>query len=315
MSERTEHKKLERQRSNTLSCIRGERLTFEEMLQRPRRADDPLPDERFLTGVRERLTEIEQRATGEANIEELERLSDDAEEQGQLRAYCCPREEIEVEGALAIELMEEWGVPKAIVTNLHRLVDQALKNADKDVDGARGALRAAFEESDSWRDYTSEYEYEMQRLTRWLFWPTVALVLGAFIALHFPVTLPLGILLAGTAGSSASVMSKMPGLDVRLSNELESYSRRILSRVGVGIIASIVGCGLLGWGFISISIQGQTFADILKACSISPRGACTTEEKLILLAIPMLFGFSERALTSFESTVFGKSGPKRSTRR
>jgi hypothetical protein len=80
-------------------------------------------------------------------------------------------------------------------------------------------------------------------------------------------------------------------------------------------LASIVGCGLLGWGLISISIQGQTFADILKVCSASARTSCTTGETLTLLAVPMLFGFSERALTSFESTIFGKLGQKRSTRR
>lgn len=315
MSERTERKKLERQRSNTLSCIRGERLSFEEMLQRPRKADDSLPNELFLTGIRERLTDIEQRAIAETSLEELTRLSDDAEEQGQLRAYCCPRDEIEIEGSLAIGLMEEWGVPKSVIANLHRLVDQRLGSADEDVDAARGALRTVFDETDSWRDYTSEYEDEMQRLTHWLFWPTIGLVLGALIALHFCITLPLGILLAGTAGSSASVMAKMPGLDIRLSNELESYARRILSRIGVGMTASVVGCGLLGWGLIAISIQGQTFADVLKACSTSVGTSCTTGETLTLLAVPMLFGFSERALTSFESTIFGKLGQKRGTRR
>jgi len=315
MLEGRERKKLEKQRNDTLSCIRGERLSFEEMLQRPRKGDDPLPDERFLVGVRERLTDIEQRATAQTNIEELERMSDDAEEQGQLRAYCCPRGEIEHEGSLAIELMEEWGVPKSIIANLHRLVDQPLKNAVEDVHAARGALRTVFDESDSWRDYTSEYEDEMQRLTHWLFWTTIGLAIGALVALHFPITLALGILLAGIAGGCASVMAKMPVLDVTLSNELESYARRILSRIGVGMIASIVGCGLLGWGLISISIQGQTFADILKGCSASPRTSCTTGETLILLAVPMLFGFSERALTSFESTMFGKLAQKRSTRR
>jgi hypothetical protein len=51
---------------------------------------------------------------------------------------------------------------------------------------------------------------------------------------------------------------------VRTSPELDSYERRILSRVGVGVIASLIGCALLGWGIFPVSFHGQTFADILK---------------------------------------------------
>jgi len=117
----------------------------------------------------------------------------------------------------------------------------------------------------------------------------------------------LPILSAGAAGSCVSVMAKMPLLDVSLSGELDSYERRILSRVGVGVIASLIGCGLLGWGLISFSIQGQTFANILDACSGTSTTSCTGLNALIVLAVPMLFGFSERALTSFERKVFGSS--------
>jgi hypothetical protein len=139
----------------------------------------------------------------------------------------------------------------------------------------------------------------------WLGLPTIVLLLGAIYSLRFrPEFLPLAvsILLAGAAGSCVSVLTKMPVLEVSLSGELDAYERRILSRVGVGVIASLIGSGLLGWGLISFSIRGQTFTDVLSACSAAP---CTGPNTLILLAVSMLFGFSERALTWFERKVFG----------
>jgi hypothetical protein len=119
------------------------------------------------------------------------------------------------------------------------------------VEAARSALRAIYEERDSWNGYTNEYEDEVRRFTRWwLALPTIGLLLVAIITLRFPLIFPLAlpILSAGAAGSCVSVMAKMPLLDVSLSGELDSYERRILSRVGVGVIASLIGCGLLGWG-------------------------------------------------------------------
>lgn len=299
--------KLEKRRIEALSEIVGERLLVEVMAQRPRRADDIL-DNALLEKVVKRITEIEEGAKQAAHIDDIDDLTGDAEQQGQLRAYICPLGEIRDEGAMALALMEEWSVPKTVIANLHQLVDQPLQSAEKDPEAARSALRIIFEEGDSWRDYTSEYEDEMKRFTLWwLFLPTVVMLVFAIIALHFPTTFLGGLLLAGAAGSCVSVMTKMPLLEVSLSGELESYERRILSRIGAGVAASLVGCALLGWGLISFSIQGQTFSSVLNDCSASPVISCTALKTLILLGVPMLFGFSERALTSFELKVFGNS--------
>jgi hypothetical protein len=304
--------KLEKRRGEALSSIEGERLAVERMAQRPRGADDTL-NSALLNEVKTRLAEIEVRAEEAIRTDDLDDLIEDAENQGQFRGYLCPREEVWVEGCLAIALMEEWGVPKTAVTSLRNLVEKPLKNEDPEA--ARSALRAIFEERDSWSDYTSDYEDEMKRFTKWLFWLTIGLLVLAILALRFPLTLTLGLLLAGAAGSCVSVMAKMPVLEVSLSGELDSYERRILNRIGVGIIASLIGSGLLAWGLISISIQGQTFASILDSCSIpcatSLPTSCTALRTLILLAVPALFGFSERALTWFEQRVFGKSNKSR----
>ena len=304
----------EKRRKDTLSTIRGELLAFDEMAQRPREQRDADPDEAFLASVHSSLADIEKRAIEESDTDELEQLSGDAEQQGQRRAYACPLAEIWTEGCLAIDLMEEWNVPKDIIDKLRRLLVPQLQKADTP-DVARSALRAIFKESDSWSDYTEEYEDEMRRLTWWLFGATIVLLVFAIIALRFfPGRVPVGlsILFAGAAGSGVSVMRKMPLLEVGLSGELESYRRRILSRVAVGVAASMIGSGLLGWGLLSISIHELTFGDVLNACSTP--GSCTGLHTLILLAVPMLFGFSERALTEFELKIFGDSGQGRGGR-
>ncbi len=123
MSGRWKRRKLDKRRKETLSAIRGELLAFEEMAQRPRKAGEAAPDGALLISVRDSLADIQKRAIEETdNIDELDDLSDDAEQQGQRRAYVCPLAEIWTEGCLAIDLMEEWNVPKAIIDKLRQLL-------------------------------------------------------------------------------------------------------------------------------------------------------------------------------------------------
>jgi hypothetical protein len=143
-----ERRKLEKRKRETLSAIRGQQLNFEAMVQRAQIAGDAL-NETFLTSVRGRLAEIEQRANQETNIDELNDLIEDAEQQGQLRAYICPRAEISDEGSPNIDVMGEWSVPRTVVANLRASLGKKLENADKHLEAARGALRALFEEFDS----------------------------------------------------------------------------------------------------------------------------------------------------------------------
>lgn len=296
--------RLERRRWKTLSDIRWHQLAFETMIQRAQAAGDT-PSDAFVQDVRGRLADIEQRANRETNIDELHELVEDAEQQGQLRAYVCPAAEIRDEGNLSIDLMEEWNVPKAVISKLRSSFSAKLDKSDTAPDLARSALRAIFEERDSWSRYTEDYEETMRHFTYWLLGGTVVLPILAVFAFRHPPLCLAGLLFAGAAGSCVSVMAKMPVLDVRFSGELEAYHRRILTRIGVGIGASLIGCALLGWGLLPISIQDQTFAGVLDACTAALAASCTNIKTLILLGVPMVFGFSERALTSFELRVFG----------
>ena len=296
--------KLEKRRIEALSDIIGERLDVEAMAQRPRIADDII-DAVLLEKVLKRIAEIEESAKRAIHIGDLDDLTDDAEQHGQFRGYFCPAAEIQDEGEMGFNLIEEWGVPKTAIKKLRDLLGKKL--ADPNPEAARSALRALFEEKDSWADYTNDYEDTMRGYTRWLFGAAIILPLLAVLVFHFAFwfspLLFFGLLCAGAAGSCVSVMAKLPALDVSLSSELDAYGRRILTRIGIGVVASLIGCAFLGW--FPISIQNQTFADALNACATP--ATCTGIKSLTLLGVPMLLGFSERTLTSFEQRVFGSA--------
>jgi hypothetical protein len=216
MFERDKRTKLEKRQAEALSAIRAEQLNVEEMAQRPRGARDALNDA-FLNEVVRRIAEIEEKARHATSTDDLDDLIDDAEQQGQMRAYICPVAEIPDEGRMAIDVIEEWNVPKAVITRLRNSLGQKLEKAEAQPELARGALRALFEEYDSWASYTDDYEVTMQRCTRWLFGATIALPILALVTFHWTASFLIGILCAGGAGSCVSVMAKMPMLEVSLS--------------------------------------------------------------------------------------------------
>jgi hypothetical protein len=304
-----EKRKLREARNSALLLIRGERVEFQTMMQRAQAAGET-PNTEFANAVLARIAEIEARIPNETDSEEIDGLAEDAEKQGHLRAYVCPSVEVLDEGLLAISMMEEWSVPAAIISNLRSSLVPKLQMASANLHEARGALRAVLQERDSWDHYTNEYEETMHEIVTRLFYACTILVLLAAVSLHFSLYFApifvVAFLFAGAAGSCVSVMAKMPVLEVTRSGELASYGRRIFSRIGVGMVASLIACALLGWGLLPISIHNLTFADMLSSCIPSSSTSCTGLSTLILLGVPMLFGFSERVLTSLEERIFAK---------
>jgi hypothetical protein len=298
--------KLEDRRTETLSVISRERRDVELMAQRPRRSSDVV-DGSLLDAVLKALKDIEDAATLARNTTQLGDLTDAAELQGVFAAYLCPETGVKDEGTILLDQIAGWGIPKSAIAVLRESVAKKLDSAD--ASESRSALYTLFVERVLWDDYIDEYEETMQGHTRWLFGSTVVVLLLAAWTLSFAASYPfllwLGILLAGAAGSCVSVMTKMPALDLSLSGELDAYGRRIMSRIAVGIVASGIGCGLLNWGALPISIQNLTFKDALNGCVVSPDPSGTGPKILIVLAVAMLLGFSERTLASFEQRVFG----------
>jgi len=295
-------RKVEARRKEALSEIREQQVSYETMVRRAR-FNGSVPNEE-VNNILSRFEIIDEKATKAVTQEELDDLVEEAESLAQMRAYLCPPAEILAEGQLSIDMMEEWGIPRTILTNLRELLYPSLKNTT-DPKVARSALQAAFKEKDSWWGYTEYYHDQMKKYARILLVAIGVLsLLAIFILFLFPEVAVFGVFVSGASGSCVSVIAKLPGMS--LSGEFEVYQRRIFSRIGTGVAASMIGCALLGWGLLPISIQNQTFGDVLNACS-GATSSCTGVKILILLGIPMLFGFSERALTSFEGQIFGNS--------
>jgi hypothetical protein len=311
--------KIEKRRLEVLSAIATEQLYVELIVSRPRNSeDDPIDDARRQRIVIE-LAAIEDKARKATSIEALNDLQDDAELWGAFRGYLCPRQEISLEGELALDVMAEWGVPKLAIKKLR---DALKKGISESPAQARLVLHKIFEEQDSWSEYTDDYEETMSKYAWRLFLPSVGLPVLAVLAFHFGYKWPgfvvFGLLGSGIAGSCISVLRKMPALEVSLSKELDAYARRILSRIGFGIATTMVGSALLGWGLLPMGIQGQTFTSALTACSTScsntSLSACEVTKSLLLLGIGMLLGFSERGLSWIEQAVFRNLGKSRTAR-
>ena len=67
----------------------------------------------------------------------------------------------------------------------------------------------------------------------------------------------------------------------------------------------------LGSGVLPVSIQGHTFTDAIRACTTS---ICGGVDMLLLVGVPLLLGFSERALTTIEQRLFGEwTKPRKAT--
>jgi len=299
--------KLEKRRVEVLSTIAGEQIHVELMASRPRGTDDPI-DTNLRVKIEEKLKAIEDAAKEATTASLLDDLSDDAELWGAYRGYLCPKGEVLREGELALSILSEWGIPKSITDPLRKTLGEDLK---KDAPVARAALHQILEEKDDWSAYTNKYESTMEGYARWLFGGSIVLPIAALLCLYwtcrFLPLLEFGLLCAGVAGSCVSVMARMPEFEVRLSNELDAYLRRIWLRIGIGVAATVIGCAFLAWGLIPISVQGQTFVSVLSFCTGSHP---TIFNLLILTGVPMLFGFSERALIWAEHRLFEDSSSK-----
>ena len=305
--------RLEAKRAEALSSITGDKISLELMAQRWRPADDPV-DQELLATVLEQFSQIEQKAKTSTSIRELDDLIADGESQGIATAYFCPANEVQDEGTRAIDNLELWGIPKLSIKKLRQAFTDRLTKSPITPHIGRAALHAILIEVDEWSEYIDEYEGTMRTYTLWMFGAAFVLLIIAgtsfYFAHLFSLLMWLGLIAAGAAGSTASVLAKMPSLDLSLSGELDAYGRRIWSRVAVGTIGSLIGIAFLGWGILPLTIKDQTFADALGACSTLGSAPCPMTKIVIVLGVAMLLGVSERTLTSFEQRVLGSRSSK-----
>lgn len=227
--------------------------------------------------------------------------------QGLFAAYLCPLAEVKIEGDLILDQLDGWGIPRSSTDTARRIWDEATKNGKDRQLEARGALYAIFVERDAWEDYLDDYDETTNETTRRLFFVILVLLAVSVFSLHyavfFPPLLVFSISAAGAAGSCGSIMSTTPTLEV---SKLHAYVRGVWTRIGTGLIATVIGCASLAW--IPLSIQSQSFGDMISACTTNP-STCTSFKMLVVLGVSLLIGyFSEGALPFFGQRIFGKAG-------
>lgn len=314
---------LKEARDEALTTVEDHRANFEDAMQR---AEATGSTTRLNVDTVRQGFEHLKTAIATAGVDDLETLTDSAERLERLRAYVYPGDEVAIEGRSALADLEQWGIPAPIVGALRRDVEKLL--TDSNVNVARGALRSLFGAYDYWAWYVDWYAGFMERVAWWLLGlEAVALVLALSRLLYGDVIL--GVILASVCGALGSVISKMPPM--MADAESDAYVRRIVMRVGTGVIAGVIGGGLLASGIVTVSLPGgsPTLKDIVEQCGKDVRDAqpgaatpavlakagtglpaavarprCSTSAFLLLLAIGLLLGFSERALTSFEDRIF-----------
>ncbi len=115
-----------------------------------------------------------------------------------------------------------------------------------------------------------------------------------------------GFLVAGVCGACVSVLLKFP--HVMDYGENVTTMLGIFGRVVTGALASMIGFGFLASGTISFNFtfdgQPKSIGAIIKNFN-TPDGSSTLY-LLVILSLALLFGFSERLFSSFESTLLGK---------
>jgi hypothetical protein len=291
-------RKCEQKRSGALSAVSDQRTLFHQMVSRCRLAGE-IPNQGAIDVFERHMAECESSIRGEKSLDRLNGLALEAEKYGQWRAYLCPATEVRTMAVLTLEAMKDWGVSDNGLASFRVLVDEKMQPGINPSE-ARAALRSILSESDIMRRYTDEYEGELLSYSWKLALSVVILLVLAAVSFYLCSVVPslfaLALFLAGAAGSCISVLSRMPTSEIMSSATSVSLKRRILSRVATGMMASITGCALLAWGLLPIAVNKISFADVLSACRSASDPSCSNTFVIIVLAVPMIFGFSELVL-------------------
>jgi hypothetical protein len=302
-------RKIERLRNETLLKIQAQRVDFQDMALRCQAAGQT-PDPNIVSGFQQGIASCEKAIRDERDVSQFDQWTRQAEICGQLRAYVCPSTEIETVAWLAIQVMKDWGVQQLSIDSLQQMIEREIKNTTS-IAQARGALRAILKERDVMDRYTDEYEDDLRRISSNLARLIIVFLVGSLLAFVFSsrvhVLIAVVLFFAGAAGSCVSVLSRMPNSEVASSQASVSLRRRIMGRVSTGLMASITGCALLAWGILPIAVDKISFRDVLEACQSSGADACSNAYMLIVLAVPMMFGFSELILTRLVERFLGRS--------
>jgi hypothetical protein len=320
-------------RNQTLNQIVSDEATFIEA-QRQAEVANGIYNKDFAASVLIDFEKLKQ-ASQSAKIDELDRLVERSSDLKILRAYVLPPHEIQMQGNSVLSELSEWSVPPTILKSLHDDIFPILNNAD--ICKARSALYRFFDESDYWSSYIDWFSLFMRRIAGILMGLMLLCLIASFFFLLDRNGPTKGFVLAGACGALVSIISKLP--PIVPYGETAGYIVRIISRTATGIAACVIGYGFLASGILSSVLpenlkvseiidrmSTETTRDLAKSVQISQpispenagqnpkqtpptkdgatKSTTKTRDALTLVAIAMLFGFSERALVSFENKLF-----------
>jgi hypothetical protein len=253
-------------------------------------------------------------------LEALDKL-DEAKTRGFERAYGFPADALYLEGRQTLADLEDWRLPADVLQNLKSRVEE-LRGAPGSDDHIRRMLLAKiFEDVDYWDRQTDWHQGFLRTIILTLVPICIVLLAVAFYLCFWGHLLVVGFLCAGASGAALSILLKLPPLTVY--GDSVGGGQRMVARVVAGLMASAIGLGLLASGIVTIGIpQGRdsdrfvSTATLIDRCSVmsskdrtigsegpANNSDCTAANLLLLLSVAIVFGFSERALTSFENAI------------
>jgi len=238
---------LERCRSETLQAIGDAEAVFNEALQRAAVANIVPPA--AASAVQTRLVSLRQQ-TANAIADDLDVYEEEAKTLARLRAYVLPPDALLPEAQLSLAAMKEWGVPADAVGNLEKSLLPVVSGTN--AAAAKEALRAVFEEFDSWDVYVdwyaSEYMPKLNVVFLWLITASVTLAVSRLVNQD----VILGILFGGVSGALVSVVTRLPKFSIY--GELSPALLGVFSRIATGLAATVIGIAFLASGIMTISI-------------------------------------------------------------
>jgi hypothetical protein len=232
-----------------------------------RESNDP-----FLTSLKNKLGDLLKRIAAEVatatHSEQFTSLAEQIQVCAAKRVYWLDAGQIQTEAEGRLRELEMWGVPQVYFDEhlkpLREAVRTALAQAEAAADKvdlrkaairrAQDALEALLLEYDYWDWYTDGYR---KRILPWRYAVLGVLFLsGLVLALFFAFRWRMGVpavACAGLAGTCVSILLKEEPL-VLYRDMIKSWIWAA-GRVMTGMVATVVGTGLLASGFISVGFS------------------------------------------------------------
>ncbi len=235
--------------------------------------------------------------------DDLAALEDRPYELENQTAYVLPVSHLAENAQVFFDELVSWEVPPKSIRQVKEFIEKLRdpKIPDADKRNLYGWILAEY-------DFRSDYvEWANSKFLILKIISSVAAIgslVAALIFLTMNLLLP-GFLFAGVSGASLSVLLKFP--NIMDYGEYNKTMLDIFSRFTTGLIASVIGFGFLGSGVINLSFtfegQAKSIATIIKDFGT---GNASILSLLMILSLGIIFGFSERLFSSFESTILGR---------